>query len=346
MSEHQALYRKYRPEKFDDVVGQDHVVSVLQQQLKKQQTGHAYLFYGTRGLGKTTIARIFADEMGCQPEDLYEIDGASNRKIEHVRQLREQVRTLPMNSPVKVYIIDEVHMLTKEAFNALLKTLEEPPQHVVFMLATTEIEKLPDTIVSRCQVFTLRQPTQTILRDHLADVAGREGYTLAPESADLVALLGNGSFRDALGVLEKVVTYSKDKKIDADEVSAIVGAPTNALVHDMIASIASGDAPKGLQAIRTAAQQNVDMGLYLRMILARLRMLLLARFDAQYYENLKDQIADADYDFITTWRGKEGAVINARVLARFLQAVPQLAYSPVSGLPIELALLDVVDSGQ
>jgi DNA polymerase III subunit gamma/tau len=149
----QALYRKYRPAAWKDVRGQDDVVKTLEHAIAEKQLSHAYLFSGGRGTGKTTIARIFAASIGCKPVDLYEIDGASNRKIDDIRELREAVKTMPFESPYKVYIIDEVHMLTTEAFNALLKTLEEPPVHVVFILATTDREKVPDTIVSRCQSF-------------------------------------------------------------------------------------------------------------------------------------------------------------------------------------------------
>ena len=149
----EALYRKYRPENFDEVLGQDHIVTTLSESLKLGNVAHAYLFSGGRGTGKTTMARILARAVNCSENDLYEIDAASNRGIDDIRELREAVNTLPFESPYKVYIIDEVHMLTKEAFNALLKTLEEPPAHALFILATTEMDKLPETIVSRCQTF-------------------------------------------------------------------------------------------------------------------------------------------------------------------------------------------------
>ncbi|MAZ40838.1 hypothetical protein CL654_01870 [bacterium] len=159
-----ALYRKYRPQSLNDVLGQDHIVEALKHSLKNKSISHAYLFSGPRGTGKTSIARILARELKTSPEDLYEIDGASNRGIDEIRSLKEGVATLPFASPYKVYVIDEVHMLTKEAFNALLKTLEEPPSYVVFILATTELHKVPDTIVSRCQSFIFKKPTEKILK--------------------------------------------------------------------------------------------------------------------------------------------------------------------------------------
>src|SRR6056297_1967272 len=175
MSTTSALYRKYRPESFADVRDQDHIVSALEGAIKKGEIPHALLFSGTRGTGKTTLARIFAKAIGTSDMDLYEIDAASNRGIDDVRELKEAVHTLPYESEKKVYIIDEVHMLTKEAFNALLKTLEEPPEHVVFILATTEEEKLLDTILSRCQVFRLHSPSREVLQQTVISVAKEEG---------------------------------------------------------------------------------------------------------------------------------------------------------------------------
>lgn len=342
MNEHQALYRKYRPHDWGQVVGQDHIVSVLQGQLTKGQTAHAYLFSGTRGLGKTTVARIFARELGCQPEDIYEIDGASNRKIEHARELREAVRTMPMSSEYKVYIIDEVHMLTKEAFNALLKTLEEPPVHAVFILATTELHKLPDTIISRCQQFVFRQPTETVLREHIMRIATDEGYTLPATAAELIATLGDGSFRDALGVLEKVIAYSPDKKLDADEVGRILGAPAEILVQNIITGLATDDPEPALQAVQLAAEQNIDMELLTRMVLQKLRQILLVRFDQKLRAETQKIATESGWQFIEKYMGQEGASLNAGIVTRLLDALTQFRYAPIATLPLELAILDSV----
>lgn len=217
-----ALYRKYRPATFDDVVGQDNAVNLLVNSIKQKKIAHAYLFCGGRGTGKTSVARIVAREIGCNPEDIIEIDAASNRGIDEIRELREAVRTMPFSSPYKVYIIDEAHMLTKEAANALLKTLEEPPAHVVFILATTDPEKLPETIVSRCQKVVFSQPTVEVLGSRLVYVAKEEGFDLPDESAALIAHHGNGSYRDALGVLEKIFRISK-KKVDHADVISMLG---------------------------------------------------------------------------------------------------------------------------
>ena len=221
---HQSLYRTHRPASFADVVGQEQVTKPLEEAAKTKKIGHAYLFAGTRGLGKTSVARIFASEIGCTGNDLYEIDAASNNSVEDIRALIEGVYTLPFESPYKVYILDEVHMLSKSAWNAFLKTLEEPPAHAVFILATTELEKVPETVQSRCQMFEFKKPTRAVLAKMTANVAKKEGYTLAPDAAELIAMLGDGSYRDALSVLQKVFAASADKKLTRAEVEIVTGA--------------------------------------------------------------------------------------------------------------------------
>src|ERR1035437_2788489 len=191
-----ALYRKYRPKSWKTVLGQDHIVKVLESSVENDKVSHSYLFVGSRGTGKTSVARIFAEQIGVSVNDLYEIDAASNRGIEDIRTLRDGVRVLPFDSKYKVYIIDEVHMLSKDAWGALLKTLEEPPAHVIFILATTEFHKVPDTIVSRCQIFTFRKPSDAILKNIVLDIAEKEGFSLDAGSAELIAILGDGSFRN------------------------------------------------------------------------------------------------------------------------------------------------------
>jgi DNA polymerase-3 subunit gamma/tau len=241
MSEpHIALYRKYRPQSFDDVVGQEKIVELLSSSIKQKKISHAYLFCGGRGTGKTTVARIFARDIGCNPEDIIEIDAASNRGIDEIRELRDAVRTSPFSSPYKVYIIDEAHMLTKEAANALLKTLEEPPSHVIFVLATTDPEKLPGTIVSRCQKIIFSIPSLETLSKRLIYVAESEGKTLDEKTALLVATHGKGSYRDALGVLEQILTTS-GKKIEHETVLTFLGITDNTMLVVLLTSICKKD---------------------------------------------------------------------------------------------------------
>jgi len=274
----EALYRKYRPKKFTEVLGQEHVVQALKGALEQQNIGHAYLFSGTRGTGKTSLARIFASELGTKERDLHEIDAASNRGVDDIRALREEVHILPFESQYKVYIVDEVHMLTKEAFNALLKTLEEPPRHVIFILATTEQEKLPDTIVSRCLTFTFKKPTIEILKKMLLRVAKSEGYELEPSSAELVALLASGSFRDAHGYLQLVLSSTQGTKVSPEVVEAITGAPRSMQLLKLLDAVAEGDLDVSLQVVQELAATGADMKILLLLLLRMVRAVLLLRF--------------------------------------------------------------------
>ena len=225
-----ALYRKYRPQKLDDLVGQPQVTDILSLSLKKGIISHAYLFSGPRGTGKTSAARILAHEFNGIPYsenlnlDIVEIDAASNRRIEDIRDLREVIKLAPTKLKYKVYIIDEVHMLTNESFNALLKTLEEPPEHAIFILATTDLHKVPPTILSRTQKFTFKLLPNKELTDHLNNIAKKEGIDITDGALSLVADLGGGSVRDALSILDQLKSMSE--KITEDSLRDIVGMPS------------------------------------------------------------------------------------------------------------------------
>ncbi|MES2437143.1 MAG: DNA polymerase III subunit gamma/tau [Patescibacteria group bacterium] len=339
--EHVALYRKYRPHTFKDVVGQDHIVKVLEGSIEQGNISHAYLFSGTRGTGKTSIARIFAREIGTSTNDLYEIDAASNRGIDDIREIRDGVNTLPFESKYKVYIIDEVHMLTKEAFNALLKTLEEPPAHAVFILATTETDKLPETVVSRCQTFAFKKPSQKILKDVVLKVATKEGYTLDTASAELVALLGDGSFRDTHGILQKVISSSKDKEISREEVELVTGAPRTSLINDVVAAIDTKDASSGLKALRSAVDQNVDMAIFSKLVLHKLRSILLLKYSPDMDKMIEDEFSGEDFSWMKVLAAKKDTGITSKAVLEFLKAQDLARFSPISELPFELALISL-----
>lgn len=338
---HQSLYRKYRPHAFKDVAGQDQVVAPLLAQIEGKSVGHAYLFAGSRGLGKTSIARIFARELGTSDADLYEIDAASNNSVDDIRALTENVYTLPFSSPYKVYILDEAHMLSKGAWNAFLKTLEEPPAHALFILATTELEKVPETVQSRCQIFQFRKPTRTGLATLVADVAKKEGFTIEPAAADLVSLLGDGSYRDALSVLEKVLASAEGKKVSLQEVEQATGAPKHALVHALVAALSEGNQEAALTAIQHAAKAEVNMSLYLTLVLERMRLILLTRNAPEMRKEIQQELGAEDYAEIEAIASKKDSHLNHQTLRVFLEAASRMRFSPIPQLPLELAVLEL-----
>jgi len=336
-----ALYRKYRPHTFKDVIGQDHIISVLQHSIAQGTISHAYLFGGSRGTGKTSIARIFARDIGTATQDVYEIDAASNRGIDDVREIRESVHTLPFESKYKVYIVDEVHMLTKEAFNALLKTLEEPPPYVVFILATTEIEKLPETVVSRCQTFTFKKPNQHMLAQVVSVVSKKEGFSIDASSSDLIALLGDGSFRDTLGVLQKVMSVSEDKKITIDEVERITGAPRAPLVQDVVYGIVYKDKEKSILAVHALVESGIDMTVCMKLILEKVRFLLLLRVAPALSKKIETSISAEDFSWLSNVAQAPNTYISSSVLVALLSAYEQTSRAYIAHLPLELAIIDI-----
>ena len=338
-----ALYRKYRPQTFKEVRDQDHIVTVLEGAIKKETIPHALLFSGTRGTGKTTMARIFASAIGTKEHDLYEIDAASNRGIDDIRELKEAVHTLPYESKYKVYIIDEVHMLTKEAFNALLKTLEEPPAHVIFILATTEEEKLLDTILSRCQVFRFNSPSRAVLTKLAIDIAKKEGFKMKTDAADLIAIAADGSFRDALGIVQKVILASGDEIGEADEVAAIIGAPRAKTLLTLLEALHTTDKEKALETVMSVANESVDMKLFVRLLLEHVRAVMLLRnLPGQKETILAAFGSDAAKDIAVYAEGE--TPINSHMLLRLLTAAEQTGRSPIPTMPLEIALVEIMTS--
>ncbi|MFZ2522928.1 MAG: DNA polymerase III subunit gamma/tau [Minisyncoccia bacterium] len=334
----EALYRKYRPGKFKDVIGQEHVVKVLEAEAKSGNISHAYLFAGTRGTGKTSVARIFAEEIGTSKNDIYEIDAASNTSVDDIRSLNESVFTLPFESKYKVYILDEVHMLSKSASNALLKTLEEPPAHVVFILATTETHKIPETVLSRCETFTFKKPNEETLKKVVLSVVKKEGFTLDDPSAELIAILGDGSFRDTQGIVQKVLNYSKDKNILEKEVRLVTGAPSVELIHEIIESISEKKLDRGLSAVKKASVQNVDSAVFLKLVLKTMRAILLVRFGADHI--VKDDLSESEFEFVSKI-AKGSGNFSSKTLVELLDALERTNLSYISTLPLEIALINL-----
>jgi DNA polymerase III subunit gamma/tau len=294
----QALYRKWRPQTFDDVVGQEHIIQTLQYALRTGHTHHAYLLAGPRGTGKTTTARLIAKAVNCQapaPErpcnrceicnavnegrlmDLTEIDAASNTGVDNIRDLLEKVGFRPTQATYKVYVIDEVHMLSTAAFNALLKTLEEPPEHVLFVLATTEVHKIPETILSRCQRFEFRRIPLTGIVKQLEAIAASETVTIEPEALELIARAATGSMRDAISLFDQMAASGE---ITADYVRMILGAERREVVQSLLAAWVARDLTEGLRVINQAIDGGADPRQLARQTADFLRGLLLIRLGA------------------------------------------------------------------
>lgn len=338
---HQSFYRAYRPQTFADVAGQDQVIKPLAEQIKGKTVGHAYLFAGSRGLGKTSVARIFARELGSSSKDLYEIDAASNNTVDDIRQLTENVYTLPFDSAYKVYILDEAHMLSKSAWNAFLKTLEEPPAHAIFILATTELEKVPDTVQSRCQVFTFKKPTREGLSRHLTDIAKKEGYSIESAASELIALLAEGSYRDALSILERVCAASPDKKITLAETEENTGAPKRTLVQSFAQALSEGNQEKALVVLASLAQENIEYSLYLSLVLEYVRTVLLIRHAPELRKELEAELGPEAYADVLSIATAADSKLTHRTLAVLLDAASRIRFSPNPVLTLELAVYEL-----
>ncbi len=337
-----ALYTKYRPQKFSEVSGQDHITTVLAESIKNEKISHAYLFVGMRGTGKTSVARIFAKEIGTSQKDLYEIDAASNNSVENVRSLIESIQVLPFDSKYKIYILDEVHMLSKSAFNALLKTLEEPPSYVIFILATTEVEKIPETVMSRCEVYNFKSPNRTILNKFIQQIAQKEEYKIEPAASELISLLADGSFRDAQTILQKMLLISNDRKITVKEVEITTGAPKNILVNEILESLVTRNLEKGLKAIQVANEENLDIKILVKLILEKYRALLLLKIAPNsmlLYENI---LSEDDLIWLKNLGKEEGIVVNSNELSQLLKAANEINFSPLPYLPLEVVLIEII----
>lgn len=357
----QALYRKWRSRTFEEVIGQEHVTRTLQNALAADRVAHAYLFTGPRGTGKTTTARLLAKAVNCLSEgdtkpcgvcsicqavdearllDMIEIDAASNRGIDEIRDLREKVGFRPGQARVKFYIIDEVHMLTDPAFNALLKTLEEPPSHVIFVLATTEPHKIPATIVSRCQRFDFRRIPLSEITRWLAHIADAEGLKVDPAALEYIARQGSGSMRDAISLLDQLTAYGSDA-ITLAQVQAVLGAVASQAVIDLADSLIGGDLARGLDVINRVVGDGAEPRQFTREFVEYLRGLLLLKM-GDGASLLRASVPDETLAQME----EQVARLSPRTLLRatrlFNAAALEMKVGFLPQLPLELAFVEAV----
>ncbi len=377
-----SLYHAYRPQTFADIVGQDHVKATLAAAVARGEVAHAYLFSGPRGIGKTSIARILAMAVNCSGRqkiedrkrksktpssvirhpssepcgtcasclavrggndlNVIEIDAASNRGIDEIRQLKEAIGFAPSTMfgadaavPArKVYIIDEVHMLTKEAFNALLKTLEEPPAHAIFILATTELHRVPDTIVSRTQHFTFKRATLADTRMHLGMIAAKEGLTLSSEATELIALHADGAFRDALSLLDQLAALG-EKEITAEHVRLLLGIAPEVELLELLTASFDADAAGVHIALTRLASNGYDPSALADALITTLRHVLWAHY------GINSEGSESVVAFAAEQAKLQSPGALMAAIERLITAKQQLRWSPLPMLPLELALLPI-----
>jgi DNA polymerase-3 subunit gamma/tau len=352
-----SLYRKWRPQTFEEVVGQEHVTRTLSNAIKQDRISHAYLFSGPRGTGKTTVAKTLAKAVNCEKGptpapcnqcdncleitngssvDVLEIDAASNRGIDEIRDLREKVHFAPTRARIKVYIIDEVHMLTPEAFNALLKTLEEPPQHVIFVLATTELHKVIPTIISRCQQFDFRRISIADIKERLQEIAEAEKIQVDEASIYLIAKSGQGSLRDAIGTLDQLSSFTGGK-IGLDDVTSLLGAVDLELLFEMADNILAKDASACLEFVQTLTESGRDLKQFAKELLEYFHSLLVIK-NVDRPEQIIDSTAENLYRM-----QKQAAQIGVSSLIRITdvmaQALADMRWNPDPKLHLEIALV-------
>ena len=353
-----ALYRKFRPQEFEDVKGQEHIVTTLKNQIKAERIGHAYLFCGTRGTGKTTIAKIFAKAVNCEHPvegspcgicpscraitegssmNVIEIDAASNNGVDNIREIREEVAYSPTEGKYKVYIIDEVHMLSIGAFNALLKTLEEPPSYVIFILATTEAHKIPITILSRCQRYDFRRITIETISERLMELMEKEQVEVEEKAIRYIAKAADGSMRDALSLLDQCIAFYMNQKLTYENVLDVLGAVDTEVFSRMLRKIMAQDIPGVMGLFEQMIIQGREPGQFVVDFTWYLRNLLLI----QSSDNMED-VLDISADNLALLK-EEAKMLDAAQLMRYIRIFSELSnqirYASQKRIMIEIALI-------
>ena len=353
-----ALYRKFRPDTFEDVKGQDHIVTTLKNQIKADRVGHAYLFCGTRGTGKTTVAKILAKVVNCEhPVDgnpcnecesckaisagastnVIEIDAASNNGVDNIREIREEVAYRPANGKYKVYIIDEVHMLSTGAFNALLKTLEEPPSYVIFILATTEVNKIPVTILSRCQQYDFRRITIATITSRLTDLMKDEKVDVEERALRYVARAADGSMRDALSLLDQCIAFYLGETLTYDKVLEVLGTVDTEVFSQLLRKVISRDVTGSIHILEQLVNSGKEMGQFVNDFTWYMRNLLLVKTS----DNLED-VLDVSADNLKLME-EESRMIDVDTLMRYIRIFSDLSsqvrYASQKRVLVEIALI-------
>ena len=353
-----ALYRKFRPQEFADVKGQEHIVTTLKNQIKADRIGHAYLFCGTRGTGKTTIAKIFAKAVNCEhPVDgspcgecasckaiaagssmnVIEIDAASNNGVDNIREIREEVAYRPTEGKYKVYIIDEVHMLSIGAFNALLKTLEEPPSYVIFILATTEAHKIPITILSRCQRYDFRRISIETISDRLMELMEKENVEVAERAIRYIAKAADGSMRDALSLLDQCIAFYLGQKLTYDHVLEVLGAVDTEVFSKLLRKVLAEDVAGAISQLEELVIEGRDLGQFVNDFTWYLRNLLLLKGSDDM-----EEVLDMSSENMALLK-EEARLVEADVLMRYIRIFSELSnqvkYSSQKRILIEIAII-------
>lgn len=358
---YQALYRKYRPQNFDEMVGQAHVIKILKGQIENGNIAHAYLFCGTRGTGKTSTAKVFARGINClNPEngnpcnkcelckgimdqsimDVVEMDAASNNSVEDIRDLREKVKYLPSKGKYKVYIIDEVHMLSKGAFNAFLKTLEEPPKHLIFILATTEPEKIPPTILSRCQRYDLKRLTNTEIIEYMKKICIEEKVSVEDKALRLIAANADGAMRDALSILDQCIAYHEEGiEITYEYIVNVLGIVQDDVLFGMADSIIEKDLKSVFEYIDAMVQSGKDIVQFIRDLVGHYRNLMLSKIDANMAYVVEG--TDEYLEKIKCQTEKYKAEEIAEIIEKLSSIESQAKYSSQPRIVLEAALINI-----